>query len=105
MNSVLTSDVTQLRHSDENKTRRLQEMMKTTSNLQVELERSERERLARKQFGQLVHQIEQSGENYLHLMKSVRSYLTKGPDGTVDIETELDGPSSRPGTSMSRRED
>ncbi|KAI9348655.1 hypothetical protein BDR26DRAFT_707750 [Obelidium mucronatum] len=73
--SLLIDDVAELRNTTEIKTIKLQKLIDENRDLKVHVERFKRESYARQEFQHLIQEIEAKGENYLHLMRNMKSYL------------------------------
>ncbi|KAJ3399646.1 hypothetical protein HDU80_007714 [Chytriomyces hyalinus] len=73
--SLLIDDVAELRNTTEIKTSKLQNLIKENQDLKIAVEKFKRESYARQEFQHLVSEIETKGENYLHLMRNMKSYL------------------------------
>ncbi|KAJ3411853.1 hypothetical protein HDV05_001642 [Chytridiales sp. JEL 0842] len=92
--SLLVDDVAELRNSGELRSNKIQMLIKENQELQVQVDKFMREMSARKEFSSLIGQIESSGENYLHLMRNMRSYLHRPQDRTDsnrEVEEIADG--------------
>lgn len=77
--SLLIDDVAELRNNNELNSMKVSQLQRENHELKSELEKYQREMSTRKDFEGLISEIEMSGENYLHLMKNVKSYLAKKP--------------------------
>ncbi|KAJ3334370.1 hypothetical protein HDU76_000063 [Blyttiomyces sp. JEL0837] len=73
--SLLVDDVAELRNTTEIKSMKMKNLLKENEELHSQLEKFMREMEARKEFGNLIGEIESTGENYLHLMRNMRSFL------------------------------
>ncbi|KAI8833371.1 hypothetical protein BC829DRAFT_407860 [Chytridium lagenaria] len=78
--SLLIDDVAELRNTTELKNLKIASVLKENQELQVQIEKFTREMSARKEFSHLIHEIESSGDNYLHLMRNMRNYLHRAHD-------------------------
>ncbi|KAJ3025918.1 UNVERIFIED_CONTAM: hypothetical protein HDU68_006503 [Siphonaria sp. JEL0065] len=78
--SLLIDDVAELRNTTEIKTIKLQKLIEENRDLKVAVERFKRESYARQEFQHLIQEIEAKGENYLHLMRNMKSYLHRPKD-------------------------
>ncbi|KAJ3381392.1 hypothetical protein HDU84_005138 [Entophlyctis sp. JEL0112] len=94
--SLLIDDVAELRNTTEIKTSKLQQLLFENQELKVQVEKFKRETYARQEFQHLISEIEAKGENYLHLMRNMKSYLhrpnqRKESSGDADaIESDKD---------------
>lgn len=88
--SLLIDDVAELRNTSEIKAMRLQQLIKENQDLKVQLDKFSREMSARKEFSHLITAIESSGENYMHLMRNMRSYLGRKHEDGPSIADEID---------------
>lgn len=73
--SLLIDDVGELRNSTEIQTSKVKTLLKEKQELQVLVARYERELAARKEFTHMIQELEHSGENYLGLMRNMKSLL------------------------------
>ncbi|KAJ3125467.1 hypothetical protein HK101_005925, partial [Irineochytrium annulatum] len=72
---LLIDDVAELRNSAELRNMKIAAIRRENQDLMVQVEKFTREMAARKEFSNLVTEIESSGENYLQLMQNMRQYL------------------------------
>ncbi|ORY46064.1 hypothetical protein BCR33DRAFT_784173 [Rhizoclosmatium globosum] len=86
--SLLIDDVAELRNTTEIKTIKLQNLIEENRDLKVQVDRFKRESYARQEFQHLIQEIEAKGENYLHLMRNMKSYLNSR-------RTEEEGPAKK----------
>lgn len=85
--TLLTSQVSQLQHTVDQNARKLHDIRVQRDSCQVELERYQRQDRARTELSVLLKQIEQSGQNYMHLMQSVRTFVAdESPVGGLSIK-------------------
>ncbi|KAJ1560902.1 hypothetical protein HK096_006775, partial [Nowakowskiella sp. JEL0078] len=73
--NLLIDDVAELRNASENRQKKVQQLMREKQEVQVEMEKFQGEMGARRDFAQLIQELESSGENYLGLMRNMRSFL------------------------------
>ncbi|KAJ3041743.1 hypothetical protein HDV00_008831 [Rhizophlyctis rosea] len=78
--SLLIDDVAELRNTTDLRTHKLSNLTSENHQLRLELERFQKQLSARGEFSSLLREVENSGENYLSLMRNVRMFL-KGDDG------------------------
>ncbi|KAI8813011.1 hypothetical protein BJ742DRAFT_865963 [Cladochytrium replicatum] len=77
---LLVDDVAELRNATEIRQSKVQQLMREKQEAQMQLERFQREMSARREFSHLIQELESSGENYLELMRNMRTILM-GPSG------------------------
>ncbi|KAJ3296148.1 hypothetical protein HDU79_007402 [Rhizoclosmatium sp. JEL0117] len=88
--SLLIDDVAELRNTTEIKTIKLQNLIEENRDLKVQVDRFKRESYARQEFQHLIQEIEAKGENYLHLMRNMKSYLNRPKDRGRGPSEEVD---------------
>ncbi|KAI8607792.1 hypothetical protein BC830DRAFT_81546 [Chytriomyces sp. MP71] len=88
--SLLIDDVAELRNTTEIKTNKLKALLQENQDLKVAVEKFKRESYARQEFQHLISEIESKGENYLHLMRNMKSYLRRPREGRRGTNEEVD---------------
>ncbi|KAJ3067201.1 hypothetical protein HDU98_009601 [Podochytrium sp. JEL0797] len=88
--SLLIDDVAELRNTTEIKTNKLQHLIEENRDMKVQIEKFKRESYARQEFQHLIGEIESKGENYLHLMRNMKSYLNRPKDRERGASNEVD---------------
>ncbi|KAL3894475.1 MAG: hypothetical protein SGCHY_005256, partial [Lobulomycetales sp.] len=74
--SLLIDDVGELRNASEINSSKVKTLLREKQELQVKVAKFEREMNARKEFSEMMQQLEHSGENYLGLMRNMKTLMT-----------------------------
>ena len=72
-------DLAQLKNNQEINTEKIKILTHEKQQLIVELAKYQREMAARKEFSSMITELEESGENYLELMRNVKCFISKAP--------------------------
>ncbi|KAJ3104459.1 hypothetical protein HDU97_009244 [Phlyctochytrium planicorne] len=78
--SILRDDLDDLKNTGESKGVKLSEILRQNRQLHAHLDKFMKEMSARKDFANIITEIENSGENYLNLVRTMRGHLGKKQD-------------------------
>lgn len=79
----------ELRNNADVRSHKLKTLTSENKKLRVEVERYKRDLAQIKEFSTVLEQVESNGQNYLQLMRNLKTYLsTNNDDGAIDIDAD-----------------
>jgi chromosome segregation ATPase len=88
--SLLIDDVGELRNATEINSSKVKTLLRDKQELQVKVAKYEREMNARKEFSKTIAELEHSGENYLGLMRNMKTLISSVDGAGTDEEIRDD---------------
>ncbi len=80
----------ELRNNADVRSHKLKTLTSENKKLRVEVERYKRDLAQIKEFSTVLEQVESNGQNYLQLMRNLKTYLsTNNDDGAIDDDADL----------------
>ena len=88
--SLLIDDVAELRNTADVRTHKIKTLTTDNKRLGVELDKYKRDLAQIKEFSSILEQVETNGQNYLQLMRNLKTYLASNNSNTQFVESKDD---------------
>lgn len=81
MYSLLIDDVAELRNNSDVRAHKIKTLTAENTKLAAEVDKFRRDLSQIQEFSSLIDQAESNGQNYLQMMRNLKTYLTVGDQG------------------------